>query len=195
MSKVSLGQRALIYPAPAVLIGANVAGKPNFMTAAFCGIVNGQPPMVSTSLQHHRYTLVGIKENYTFSVNIPSVDIMTETDYCGLAPGNKTDKVEDCKFNIFYGKLATAPMIDQCPINLECKVIHILNLGTHELVIGQVEETFITESCLTDGKPDVEKIKPFLSAKGQYREFGKAIGTSHSLGKQLKPQIFDNPRQ
>jgi flavin reductase (DIM6/NTAB) family NADH-FMN oxidoreductase RutF len=195
MSKVNLGQRALIYPAPAVLVGANVAGKANFMTAAFCGIVNGQPPMVSTSLQHHRYTLVGIKENDTFSVNIPSVDIMTETDYCGIVSGNKTDKVADCKFSLFYGKLTTAPMIDQCPINLECKVVHILNLGTHALVIGQVEDTFITESCLTDGKPDVEKIKPFLSAMGQYREFGKTIGTSHILGKQLKPQLFDNPKQ
>ena len=109
MSKVSLGQSALIYPAPAVLIGANVAGKANFMTAEFCGVVNGQPPMVSTSLQHHRYTLVGIKENYTFSVNVPSVDIMTETDYCGIVSGNKTDKVADCNFSLFYGKLQRHP--------------------------------------------------------------------------------------
>jgi flavin reductase (DIM6/NTAB) family NADH-FMN oxidoreductase RutF len=196
MSKVALGPIQLIYPTPALLIGANVAGKPNFMTAAWCGVVNSQPPMVSVSLQHHRHTLVGIKENDTFSVNVPSVDMVKETDYCGIVSGAKADKVADCKFNVYYGKLKTAPMIDQCPVNLECKVVQMLNLGSHTMVIGQVEEAHVSESCLTNGKPDVEKIKPMLwvmGAGGEYRELGKPVGVGFSTGKQLKSQ--NSPRR
>ena len=190
MPKVTLGPRTLIYPTPALLIGSNVVGNPNFMTAAWCGVVNSHPPMVSVSLQHHRYTLVGIKENNSFSVNVPSVDMVKETDYCGIVSGAKTNKVADCRFNVFYGKTETAPMIDQCPVNLECRVVQMLNLGSHALVIGQVEEAYITESCLTDGKPDVERIRPLLwvmGGGGEYREFGKHVGAGFSLGKQMKP--------
>jgi len=189
MSKVALGPATLIYPTPALLIGANVAGKPNFMTAAWCGVVNSKPPMISVSLQHNRHTLVGIKENNTFSINVPSVNMVKETDYCGIVSGAKTDKVADCKFNVFYGNLKTAPMIDQAPVNLECKVGQMLNLGSHAMVIGQVEEVHVTDSCLTDGHPDIEKMKPFMwliGAKSEYREFGKRIATAFSVGKQAR---------
>ncbi len=120
MSKVTFGPRLLLYPTPAVVIGANVDGKANFMTAAWCGIVNGNPPMISVALQHHRHTLKGIRQSLTFSVNVPSVDLVKETDYCGVASGAKVDKVADCKLKVFYGKLETAPLVDQFPVNLEC---------------------------------------------------------------------------
>ena len=189
MAKVAIGAHPLLYPLPAVLVGANVDGKPNFSTYAWCGIVNGNPPMLSVGFQHHRHTLKGVKQNGTFSVNIPSVELVKETDYCGIVSGKDTDKVANCKFNIFYGKLTTAPLITECPVNLECRVLHILNLGSHEMVIGQIEEVHVTDICLTDGKPDVTKIKPFLWAMGQkdqYMEFGKSIGVSHDIGKQIK---------
>jgi flavin reductase (DIM6/NTAB) family NADH-FMN oxidoreductase RutF len=191
MSKVAIGARTLLYPLPAVIVGANVDGKPNFSTYAWCGIVNSRPPMLSVAFQHQRYTLKGVKQNGTFSVNIPSVDLVKETDYCGIISGVKTDKVADCKFRIFYGKLETAPLIDQFPVNLECKVVHTLNLGSHILVIGQIEEVHITDSCLTDEKLDVDKIKPFLWVVegNEYREFGKAIGKAFKIGKEIKPPI------
>ena len=120
MAKVAIGARTLLYPLPAVLVGANVDGKPNFSAYAWCGIVNSRPPMLSAAFQHQRHTLKGVKQNGTFSVNIPSVELVKETDYYGLVSGRETDKVADCKFNIFYGKLANAPLISECPINLEC---------------------------------------------------------------------------
>jgi flavin reductase (DIM6/NTAB) family NADH-FMN oxidoreductase RutF len=162
MAKVAIGAHPFLYPLPAVLVGANVDGKPNFSTYAWCGIVNGNPLMLSVGFQHHRHTLKGVKQNGTFSVNIPSVKLVKETDYCGIVSGREKDKVAACKFNIFYGKLATAPLITECPVNLECRVMHSLNLGSHEMVIGQIEEVHVTDSCLTNGKPDVTKIKPFL---------------------------------
>ena len=115
--------------------------------------------------------------------------MVKETDYCGIKSGAKTDKIADCKFNLFYGNLKTAPMIDQCPVNLECKVVQMLNLGSHMLVIGQVEETYVTESCLTDGNPDIEKVRPLLWVMGhgrEYREFGKRVGVGFSIGNKMK---------
>ena len=96
--------------------------------------------------------------------------------------------MKDCGFKIFYGKLETAPLIEQCPINLECKVVDILNLGTHAFVIGEVKGTFISDNCLTDGKPDVKKIKPmvFNLESGEYSSIGDTIAKAFSIGKELK---------
>ena len=189
MAKVTIGARTLLYPLPTVLVGASVDGKPDFSAYAWCGIANSRPPMLSVAFQHQRHALKGVKQNGTFSVNIPSVELVKETDYCGITSGRETDKVADCKFNIFYGKLTNVPMISECPINLECNALHILNLGSHELVIGQIEEVYATDLCLTDGEPDVTKIKPFLwvtSPTNQYWEFGKPIGRAFNIGKQIK---------
>ncbi len=189
MSKVTMGARTLLYPTPATLVGANVDGEANFTTVAWCGIASSEPPMIAVALQHPRYTGKGIRQNLTFSVNIPSSDLVKETDYCGIISGSEVNKAGVCQFTVFYGRLKTAPLIEQCPINLECKVAHILNLGSHALVIGGIEQTYISESCLTDGKPDIEKIRPFAyinATRQQYQVLGEVIGKAFSIGKELK---------
>lgn len=188
MAKVTMRPERLWYPRPALLVGANVDGKANFMAVGGGGVANGEPPMVSVLIRHHCYTLKGVRQNLTFSVNTPSVDLVRELDYCGITSGADVDKVKVCKFDLFYGNLKSAPMIEQCPLNLECRVVHILNLGSHAFIIGQVEGTYMTEDCLTDGKPDVGKMRPFifnLEAR-EYLAFGEVIAKSHSIGKELK---------
>ena len=189
MSKVTLGPQTMIYPNPALLVGANVHGEPNFMAVAWGGIANSEPPMISVAIRHQRHTYIGVRENMTFSVNVPSIYLMKETDYCGIISGKKADKVKVCNFNVFYGKLKNAPLIEQCPINLECTVVHMLNLGSHSLVIGKIEETHISESCLTDGNPDAAKIKPIIytgKPEDKYLTLGEVIGKAHSIGLELK---------
>lgn len=177
MNKVKMEVKTLVYPMPAFLIGATVDDKPNFMTAAWSGIAGSNPPMITVALQHHRYTLKGIKQNMTFSVNVPSADQVKETDYCGIISGSKTDKVADCKFTVFYGISESAPLIEQCPVNLECKVLHILDVGSHALIVGRIEESYVSDNCLTNGNPDVDKIKPiiFISPERQYQVFGESV--------------------
>ncbi len=102
----------------------------------------------------------------TFSVNVPSTDTVKETDYCGLVSGSKVDKVEVCRFKVFYGKLVSAPLLEQCPVNLECRVVHILDLGSHSLIIGRISEAHVSENCLTDGESDINKIKPLVYITG-----------------------------
>jgi len=189
MGKILTGSQILIYPTPVVLVGANINGKPNFMTVAWCGIANSMPPMISIAVGHIRHTLRGIRQNLTFSLNLPSTDMVKETDYCGLTNGSKVDKVKVCQFKVFYGKLDNAPLIEQCPINLECKVVHMLDLGSHLLVIGRIEESHISESCLIDGKLEVNKINPFIyitDPANQYQALGGVIAKAFSVGKELK---------
>jgi len=181
MEKVRLGPDTLAYPMPVFLIGANVGDRPNFMTAAWSGIVNGAPPMISVAIVSSRHTFKGIREHMTFSVNIPSIDMVKEADYCGSTTGSKVDR-------IFYGKLENAPLIEQCPVNLECRVVHIMDMGSNLMVIGKIEETHVSEDCLTDGKPDVTKIRPFAyvtSPAQQYQALGEIVADAFSVGRDL----------
>jgi flavin reductase (DIM6/NTAB) family NADH-FMN oxidoreductase RutF len=184
--KILIGPQLLIYPMPTVLVGANVDHKPNFMAVAWCGIANDEPPMVSVAIRPERYTHRGIEQNATFSVNVPSTDLVKETDYCGIESGAKVNKAEVCNFTVFYGKSSSAPLIEECPVNLECKVVHTLHLGTHSLFIGQVTETHISESCFTNGKPDVSKFNAFVYTSDldyQYQALGKILGRAFNIGK------------
>ena len=189
MKKINMGPETLLFPMPACLIGANVDGKSNFMTAAWCGIANSNPPMLTVGIQHHRYTYKGIQQNGNFSVNVPSEDLVKETDYCGIVSGSHDDKTETCKFTVFYGKLKTAPLIEQCPINLECKVMHVLNLGSHALIVGLIEETHVSAECVVDGEPDAAKVKPIIYGRGApktYFKLGEVLAPAFKIGKELK---------
>jgi flavin reductase (DIM6/NTAB) family NADH-FMN oxidoreductase RutF len=189
MKKITLGPQTLVYPMPAFLIGASNGERPNFMTAAWSGIAASTPPMLTVALQHHRYTLKAIRENGVFSVNVPSAELARETDYCGLVSGTtKADKVKDCNFTIFYGKLKNAPLIEQCPVNLECKVVHILTLGSHTLLIAQIEEVYVSEDCMTEGQPDPAKIDPLMYITGankSYFRIGEKIGPAFKIGLEI----------
>lgn len=188
MAKVALPVDRYMYPRPTLLVGANVDDKPNFMTVGGGGVVNGKPPMVGVPIQHQHYTLKGIRQNMTFSVNTPSVAQVKEVDYCGIVSGRTADKVADCGFKVFYGTLNSAPMIEQCPLNLECRVLHILNLGRHAFVIGQVEGSYITEDCISADKPDTDKIKPmiFNMETSVYLSFGETVAKAYKVGRDLK---------
>lgn len=188
MNKVKLGPRTLLYPMPAVLIGSITDSKPDFMTAAWAGIANGDPPMVSVAIFSQRYTLKGIKHKRVFSVNIPSVNLVRETDFCGIYSGENVDKVSICGFELFYGYQLHVPMIEQCPVNLECSVVDILKNGSHELVIGKIEETYVSDYCHTDGKVDIAKVMPLIFASGigfHYYELGRVIAPAFKIGKEL----------
>jgi len=186
MNKKKLGPQPMVWPHPTVLVGTVFDGRIDFATYAWTGVAASTPPAVSVAIQHHRHTLKGIHQNRTFSVNIPSASLVKETDYCGLVSGADTDKAKDCGFSVFFGSRDTAPLIEQCPINLECEVLHILNLGSHALVIGKVIETYLSEDCLTGGKPDFDKVKPFAFGPGKYYAAGGAFADAFSIGREIE---------
>ncbi len=188
MAKMTLPPDRYIYPRPALLLGTNVNDKPNFMAVGGGGVVSAKPPMFGIPIQHRHYTLIGIRQNMTFSVNTPSVDQVRELDYCGIVSGRNADKAAVCGFEVFYGTLKTAPMIEQCPLNHECRVLHILNTGSHAFVVGQIEGSYVSEDCVSDDKPDAEKIRPmiFNMEAAVYLTFGETIAKAYNVGKELK---------
>ncbi len=190
MSKVTKGPQPWLCPMPALLIGATVNGKPTFMTVAWGGVANGEPPMVSLAIRPARHTLLGIRANSEFSVNVASASQAREVDHCGVVSGAKADKVANCGFSVFYGKLSTAPLIEQCPVNLECSVEQIIELKTHCLVIGRVVETHVTDNCLSaDGSIDFEKTDPLVfldNPTGKYFRLGAFAADAFSVGLELR---------
>ena len=184
MKKTKLGPQTLLFPMPAVLVGATVDEKANFMTAAWCAIAALKPPSIAVAINKMRYTLKGIREHGTFSINVPSSDMVKNVDFCGIYSGRDKDKTP--LFTVFNGELETAPLIEECPVNLECKVLHLLDLGSHILVVGEIKETFIAEGCLTDGKADAQKIDPlvFTTGTSKYYRLGEQIAPAFKVGKE-----------
>ena len=158
--KQKMGLQQLLNPRPAVLVGTFMDGKPNFITVSWAGITSKEPPTMAIAIYNMRYSLKGIQQNKTFSVNIPSVSMVKETDFCGNKSGAEFDKVKECNFKIFNGSLKNTPLIEQCPMNLECEVIKIIPIGDHTVLIGQIVETYISSDCFTEGIPDIRKIDP-----------------------------------
>ena len=192
MAKMRLEPKAGPMPIlgfyPTIMIGANVDGKPDFTTVAWTGVAASVPPHITIALQHHRYSLKGVRQNMSFSVNIPSTAQVKETDYCGLASGARVDKTADCGFSVFYGKLKNAPFIEQCPINHGCEVVQILNLGSHELIVGRIVDSHVSEECLTNGRPDPAKVNPFLFAGSGYYRIGEYLGDAFRCGIEINPK-------
>jgi flavin reductase (DIM6/NTAB) family NADH-FMN oxidoreductase RutF len=187
--KIKLGGMNVLYPTPTVLVGAIVAGKPNFLTIAHIGIVNhAKPFLISMSLGKVHYSNAGIKENKAFSVNLPSENLVVKTDYVGMVSGKKTDK--SGVFDIFYGELAKAPLIEACTLNMGCKLYDVYDTPTHELFIGEIVETYAEESVLTEGKVDIAKVKPLLfdMSSIKYWSLGEPIANCWNVGKQMKKE-------
>ena len=192
MTKNKIRPGVYLYPMPVSIIGTNVKGKPNFMALAWVNIVEYKPPLFAISSYETHNTNIGIKENGTFSVNIPSEGMVEVTDYVGLVSGKTVDKSE--VFEVFYGELETAPMIMHAPINLECKVVKTINTTEftdadkgHEIFIGRVINAYADDYYLTNGRPDITKLKPFVySIDNKYWKIGEYLGKAFSIGKDYK---------
>jgi len=189
MSKIKMGLQQLLNPRPAILVGTYIDGKPNFLTISWAGITSADPPTMAIAVRNIRYSLRGIQENRQFSVNVPSVNMVKETDYCGVVSGSESDKAGECGFKVFYGELDKAPLIEQCPINIECEVLQIVALGNHSLIIAKIVESYITDQCFTSGIPDIRKINPLcfcaLTIKSMgYYAVGDFVAATNAIGKE-----------
>jgi flavin reductase (DIM6/NTAB) family NADH-FMN oxidoreductase RutF len=181
MEKITLGPMPYMSVMPTLLVGANVKGKANYMTAAWATVASMAPPMVCVAINKARYTAKGIEENQTFSLKVPSAKQVVEADHCGLVSGAQGDK--SGVFTSFYGKLKTAPLAEECPVNIECKLFKSVDCGSHLLYIGEIMEIHADGACVTDGKPDATKLDPIVYAQATYWQVGMQIDKAFSAGK------------
>jgi flavin reductase (DIM6/NTAB) family NADH-FMN oxidoreductase RutF len=182
--KIEIGPKNCLYPLPTTLIGANVNGKSNFTAIAHVGIMD--LGSISLGMAKAHYTNEGIKENNTLSVNIPSENMIEKTDYCGLFSGREVNKGE--LFKTFHGKLKTAPMIEECPINMECELIKTVDFPNHDIFIGRIVETYCDDGVLENKVIDFSKVKPILFVMNDrsYWKLGNRLARAWNVGKNLK---------
>ncbi|HBX23039.1 MAG TPA: flavin reductase family protein [Desulfotomaculum sp.] len=187
--KKSLGAKTLVYPTPVFIVGTyDQEGKPNAMTAAWGGICCSSPPCVAIALQKVRHSYENLLNKMAFTINIPSIKFAREADYFGLVSGSKEDKFARTGLTAVKSELVDAPYIKEFPLNLECKVIQVIEIGSHTQFIGQIIDVKIDESLQADDQPSIEKIKPMLYApdNSAYYGVGEYIGRAFSIGKDLK---------
>jgi flavin reductase (DIM6/NTAB) family NADH-FMN oxidoreductase RutF len=183
MSKINIGSRVTPYPMPVTLVGTLVDNRVNFMTAAWIGRMNYEPPIWSAGINKRHHTVKGIKENEAFSINFPSSDMIEKIDYCGLCSGKKIDKSQ--VFDIYYGELKNTPMIQDCPLAIECKLYKIVEMPTNLLILGEVVASYTEVKYLTDGKIDIKKLNPpvLTMPDNRYWTVGDYLADAWKIGK------------
>jgi flavin reductase (DIM6/NTAB) family NADH-FMN oxidoreductase RutF len=186
MEKIAIDLNAFPCPMPMVVVGTLVNERPNFMAVAWVTRVNFRPPMIAVALGKAHHTNSGIHASGAFSVNVPSTEILEKVDYCGLVSGRKEDK--SALFKVSRGKATGTPMIDDCPLCMECRLVNVVDLPTNEVFIGEIVGAYAEAGCCSDGKPDIKKIRPFTLTMpdNQYWEIGGNAGKAWSIGKNVK---------
>ncbi len=193
MEKIRLDLKSvknLVFPYLPVLVGVNVDKKPNYITIGLIGWLCYD--MMSVSVGHQQYSKTGFVENGTFSINQPTAGLVKELDFCGLVSGRTVNKA--ALFETFYGELKTAPMIRECPINIECRVVQTLVRPIHTVFLGEVVAVHASEGFLREGVPDVARIEPIFYGPDPghgkhvhgYWKLGERIGRAFEIGKDLE---------
>ncbi|MEI6797291.1 MAG: flavin reductase family protein [Methanomassiliicoccales archaeon] len=187
MTKKDLGGKNCLYPMPVFLVGAEVEGVVDFTTVAHVGILNvGEVNYVSIGLGKGHHVNRGIKANREFSLCLPSEDMMVAVDHCGIASGAKVDKSK--VFKVARGKLSFAPMAEECPICMECRLHDTLDYGSHDIFIGAIAASYAEEAVLSSGAVDLAKVHPLLFEMftRSYWKLGERAGSAWSEGRRYR---------
>lgn len=179
----------MLYPLPAVMVtvrGKN--GEDNIITVAWAGTVCTNPPMVSISVRPERYSSHMLEESKEFVINLTTEKLCYATDYCGVRSGRDVDKFKEMKLTKTEASLVNAPMIEESPVNVECRVEKIEKLGSHNMFIARVLAVHADEAYMDEnGRFDLNKACPMVYSHGEYYGLGKKLGSfGYSVKKKKK---------
>ncbi|HAX17814.1 MAG TPA: flavin reductase family protein [Actinobacteria bacterium] len=167
--KKSIGTYERLYPNPVALISCSYKGSDNIITLAWVGTVCSNPPMISISVRPSRYSHELIGKSGEFVINIPDYKMTEICNFCGSRSGRDIDKFAACGLSKEKGFKSKTIMIKECPISIECIVRQTLNLGTHDVFIGEVISVNAEESFIySDGDIDYEKLDMITYLMGNY---------------------------
>ena len=185
MSKIKLGNNIFI-PMPVTLVGTLIKGKANFMAVGWVTRVNANPPKIGIGINKSHATPEGIIANKSFSVCFPNRYLMEKTDYCGLFSGKNTDKSNI--FHVFYGNIGSAPLIEECPLCLECELVQTVEGESNFFFIGEIKGAHAEEGCLREGKIDPIEVDYLILTMpdNAYRSLGQKMGDAWKIGKNFK---------
>ena len=168
----------MLNPVPVVMVSCvDKEGKPNIITIGWAGTINSDPAMVSISIRKERYSHQLIKDTGEFVVNLTTRRLARATDYCGVKSGRDVDKFKEMNLTQEQASKVSVPLIKECPVNLECVVKQVIELGSHDMFIAEVVATNVDESLLDEkGKLDLYKADLICYSHGEYYPLAKPLG-------------------
>jgi flavin reductase (DIM6/NTAB) family NADH-FMN oxidoreductase RutF len=189
MSKQTWKPGNMIYPLPAVMVSVtDGCGNDNIITIAWAGTVCTNPPMVSISVRPSRYSYDMIKKTGEFVINLTTEQLAYATDYCGVRSGRDVDKFKEMNLTKEKADFVKAPMIQESPVSIECRVKEVLELGSHHMFIAEVLAVHADERYMDENnKFQLNRAKPIVYSHGEYLGVGKSLGTfGYSVKKKKK---------
>ena len=169
----------MLYPLPAVMVSCQSENeKPNIITVAWAGTICTNPPMVSISIRPERHSYHMIKESGEFVINLTTKDLVFATDYCGVRSGRDVDKFKEMKLTPQPSQHIKTPGIAESPVNIECKVREIKELGCHHMFIADVLGVSIDDAYMDEkGKFHLNDSELVTYSHGEYFLLGEKLGT------------------
>ncbi len=183
--KKNLGNKNWMFPMPVLMIGTyGEDGTPDVMNAAWGGITLEDEITICIDTSHKTWANIAARK--AFTVSFGTADTVASCDYLGLVSGNKSpDKVAKSGFTVTKSAFVDAPIINELPLALECKLVSMNEENCN--VVGKILNCAVEESAMTDGKPDADKVRPlcFDTCQHRYRLMGETVAEAFSVGKKL----------
>ncbi|MBQ7065576.1 MAG: flavin reductase family protein [Lachnospiraceae bacterium] len=179
MAKQSFKPGNMLYPVPAVMISVRGKdGKDNIITVAWAGTICSDPPMVSISVRPERHSYQMIKETGEFVINLTTRDLVFATDYCGVKSGRDVDKFKEMNLTKEDAQVVNVPLIKESPVNIECKVTEVKELGTHHMFLAEVVAVSVDDKYMDEtNKFHLEQADLVAYSHGSYYSLGELLGS------------------
>lgn len=179
----------MIYPMPAVMVSVGDEVDSNIITIAWTGTICTNPPMAYISVRKSRHSYKYLMETKEFVINLTTESLVKETDYCGVKSGRDVNKWEEMSLTKGKAKkLKYAPIIEECPVNIECEVVEVKELGSHDMFLAKVVSVQVSEEYMNEkGKFMLNSTGLLAYSHGEYMGLGKSHGTfGYSIRKKKK---------
>ena len=178
MKKITWKPAALLSPVPVVMVSCGDMANPNIITVAWTGIINTNPSMVYISVRPERHSYKLILEQKEFVINLVTRELVKKADQCGVFTGAKVNKFKKFSLTPKMSAKVSVPLIEESPVNIECKVEKVIPLGTHHMFIAKVLAVDVDENLINNnGKLELKRANLVAYSHGDYLELGKKVGT------------------
>ncbi|MCD8023759.1 MAG: flavin reductase family protein [Lachnospiraceae bacterium] len=169
----------MLYPLPAVMVScARADERPNIITVAWAGTICSSPALVSISVKPERYSYGIIRETGEFVINLTTKSLARATDFCGVRSGREVDKFQEAHLTAIPATSVQAPLIEESPVNIECRVREVLELGSHHMFVAEVLCVDVDERYLDEkGKLHLNDAEPMVYSHGTYYALGESLGS------------------
>ena len=185
----------MIYPLPAVLVSCGATpDEYNVLTVSWTGTICSNPPMCYVSIRPERYSYDIIKRTGAFVINLTNRDLEYATDFCGVKSGRECNKFEMAKLTPQKSEFVDAPIILEAPVSIECRVVDVKPLGSHDMFIAEVVNVVVDDSYMQEnGQLDMSAMNLLAYNHGQYFDvsnprgfFGWSIRKKKKLKRDIK---------